>query len=241
MWIKFVKDCTSAGRKLGDRWEVQDEAIARAYIAAGYATEDKTAETDLLAGLRTTVETAVGELRTAISSEVAEIGQTVARGFSNGAKRFQPRVDATESEDEKLVRTGSFKSIGHFALTLSRDGGPAPGLVRGDSILGRYNSAAGEDQPGAGRQLPGRHVREQRARRRRPGPAGFHDPDLGAALQPRRSSWPAPRATRSAATRSPCRRTRKRAVSTATGGVACSATGRAKPSSSPAPGRNSAT
>jgi HK97 family phage major capsid protein len=141
MWIKFSKDCPSAGRKLGDRWEVQDEAIARAYIAGGYAAEDKAAELDLMGELRTTVETAVGELRTAISREVAEIGATVARGFSSGAKRFTPRVDATESEDEKICRTGGFKSIGHFAATVQRDGGGQPGLIRGDNLLGRYNSA----------------------------------------------------------------------------------------------------
>ena len=43
MWITFVKDCPTANRKLGDRWECQDDVVARAYIGAGYAEEDKAA------------------------------------------------------------------------------------------------------------------------------------------------------------------------------------------------------
>jgi HK97 family phage major capsid protein len=138
MIIRFLKDCPMAGRKAGETWEVQDETVARAYISEGYATQDAQTEGELFAELTRTVQASLGDLRTALNDQVAEIGRSITRGFQ-GATRFNPRAEPTESEDEKLVRTGGFKSIGHFAQTINRDGGHTPGLVRGDSLLGKYN------------------------------------------------------------------------------------------------------
>lgn len=144
MILRFLKDCPSAGRKANDEWEVQDEAIARAYIQAGYAVEHKTAENDLLAEARSVLTKGIADLQAAMQTQQAELVRTIGTGFS-GASRFSPGLGGSlepgESEDEKLIRRGGFKSLGHFAHVISRDGGKAPGLVRDSStILGKYNT-----------------------------------------------------------------------------------------------------
>ena len=140
MIIRFLKDCPTAGRRAGDSWEVQDEGIARAYIAEGWASQDNQTEAELFAELTRTVQTSLDAMRTEFATQVAEVGRSVQKGFAAAGSRFRPHAATDESEDEKLCRTGGFKGLGHFGLEIQR-AGAAPGLVRGDSPLGRYNTA----------------------------------------------------------------------------------------------------
>jgi HK97 family phage major capsid protein len=143
MWLKFTKECPAAGRKAGDRWEVQDDTIARAYITAGYAVEDKAAETDLLGEARKAISEGLAAMQAAQAEALKEIARSIGQGFSTAAKatRFSPGlgggIEASESEDEKFLRSGGFRSIGHYARSISK-AGPVPGRVRDDSELGKY-------------------------------------------------------------------------------------------------------
>jgi HK97 family phage major capsid protein len=142
MFIKFSKDCPSAGRKIGDVWEVQDEAIARAYITAGYAAEHKEAEADLMAEARKILADGLAEMQKALLGFQAETTRTIGEGFRTASRGrgFNPQIESGESEDEKLISSGGFRSMGHFAREIQR-AGPTPGQVRGESILGKYNVA----------------------------------------------------------------------------------------------------
>ena len=68
-----------------------------------------------------------------------------ARGFDAAKKGtgFRPQlvdVQNGESEDDKFLRRGGFKGVGHFAQSIKDLGQTStPGFVRGDSMLGKYN------------------------------------------------------------------------------------------------------
>jgi len=144
MIIRFLKDHASSGRKAGDSWDTDDD-IARAYIAKGVAEEAKTASTDLLAECRAALAAGIAEMQKAFADGQAETMRTIGTGFTTAARTgFRPGLgsaDGTESEDEKLVRTGGFKGLGHFSRTLATCGSKAPGQIRDGSELGKYNIA----------------------------------------------------------------------------------------------------
>lgn len=142
MIIKFTKDHAASGRKVGDVWET-DEPIARAYINAGIAAEHKEAETDLLAAARAEIARGFEVLQANLTEQVSGLGRTIGSGLASvGTGRgFRPRIDATESEDEKLSRTGGFRNLAHFSLEVQRSQAKAPGNDRSDTTLGRYLSA----------------------------------------------------------------------------------------------------
>ena len=205
-----------------------------------------------MAEMRAVVAAGIAEMQATVTREIAEIGKSVGRGLAGeaqaagaglgtGRRGFSPRIDATESEDEKVCRSGGFKGLGHFALTIQREGGKTPGLTRGDSLLGRYNESLAKISAARAVSSPdGMYETSE------PDGGALVPPDFTTQIweriyRPGEAARRAPRATRSAATRSPCRRTRKRAAWTAADGVACSVTGRARPSSSRVPGRSSAT
>jgi HK97 family phage major capsid protein len=146
MIIKFAKDCPMAERKLGDIWDVPVEKTARAYIDAGYAVEHKEADTDLMAECRAELARGIAAMQAAFAAGQAELVRTIGTGFTTAARgAFRPGLggtgDGTESEDEKLIGRGGFKSLGHFTRTLATCGTNAPGKVRGESPLGKYNDA----------------------------------------------------------------------------------------------------
>ena len=205
MIIKFVKDHQTSGRKVGDVWDTE-EPIARAYIAAGVAVEHKEAETDLLAAARAEIARGFEVLQANLTEQVGSLGRTIGSGLSQvGTGRgFRPRMDATESEDEKISRTGGFRNLAHFSLELQRSGGQTPGLHRGDTPLGKYNSArstastsAGPSAARTGCTRPASRTAEHWSRR-------ISRPRSGSGSTARRSCCPARRVTRSAAIRSPC-------------------------------------
>jgi HK97 family phage major capsid protein len=142
MFIKFVKDHQASGRKVGDVWET-DEAIGRAYIGAGLAAEHtQAAETDLLAAARKDIADGIASLQRNLTDEIGKIGKSIGTGLAGAGRRFKPGLDATESEDEKLTRSGGFKNLAHFSLEVQRNGGPQAGLQRSaDTLLGKYNLA----------------------------------------------------------------------------------------------------
>lgn len=144
MIIKFVKDHQASGRKAGDVWDT-DDVIARAYIGAGVAAEHKQAETDLMAEARKVLADGLAEMQRTFSESLATVTRTIGDGFRTAAaagsrRGFNPRIDATESEDEKYLRRGEFRSIGHFAREVQA-AGPTPGRVRTEStLIGKYNT-----------------------------------------------------------------------------------------------------
>jgi HK97 family phage major capsid protein len=143
MFIRFLKDHAASNRKAGDVWET-DEAIARAYISAGLAQEHtQAAEGELLAGARAAVKEGIAELQRTLTKELSSIVGDLGRGIGSaaavGRKGFSPRIDATESEDEKLLGRGGFKNLGHFARAINQCGAQAPGRIADDSLLGQYN------------------------------------------------------------------------------------------------------
>ena len=143
MLIKFTKAHAASGRQAGDVWDT-DEPIARAYIAAGIAVEHKEAETDLLTAARAEIARGFELLQANLNDQVAGLGRTIGSGLASvgTSRRFSPRIDPTESEDEKLSRTGGFRNLAHFSLEVQRSGGQTPGLVRNEgTALGKYLSA----------------------------------------------------------------------------------------------------
>lgn len=144
MFIKFTKDHAPSGRKLGDVWEA-DEGIARAYIGAGVAAEHKEAESDLVTTLSKTVADGMAAMQRAYATQLDEVNQGLQRGFRTAGSSFNPRLvdaDNGESEDDKFLRRGGFKDIGHFAKEMT-GAGNTPSLIRGEHPncpkLGKYN------------------------------------------------------------------------------------------------------
>jgi HK97 family phage major capsid protein len=151
MKIKFLKDCTAAGRKLGDLWEIQDLAIARAYIQAGYCeevAESPTADAELMAFCSAEIQRGLAAVTTGLDAKFKELARTFSTGLADvgraAGSRFNPGygddLQNGESADEKLIRRGGFKNLAHFAYTINRAGSPAPGNVADDSLLGKYNT-----------------------------------------------------------------------------------------------------
>jgi HK97 family phage major capsid protein len=147
MIIKFVKDHAASGRKIGDVWDTGagGDEIARAYITAGIAVESAApSSADILAAARSEFEAGLAVLQKSLTESVASLGRTVGSGLAavGTGRRFNPRIDGSESEDEKLSRSGGFKNLAHFSIEVQRNGGPTAGLVRNtDTLLGRYNCA----------------------------------------------------------------------------------------------------
>ena len=146
MFLKFIKDCPTAGRKLNDQWEVQDEGIARAYIGAGYAEEFKPeVESDLVTATAKAVQDGMATLQRAFSTQLKEMQDGITRGFAAAGKHttFSPRLGGTiedgESEDDKYVRRGEFKGLGHFYRSVAQCGSTTPGKLRDESLIGKYN------------------------------------------------------------------------------------------------------
>jgi HK97 family phage major capsid protein len=140
MILRFIKDCPPAGRKERDEWEVQDEKTARSYIDLGFA-EEKKGDEGLFAEARKILADGVAAMQRQFAEQHAETMKTIGRGFAGA--RFSPGLgdgQGAESEDEKLIQRGGFKSMGHFARTIATSG-PTPGNVRdAATILGKYNS-----------------------------------------------------------------------------------------------------
>jgi HK97 family phage major capsid protein len=143
MIIRFLKDHPDSGRKTGDVWDT-DDGIARAYIKAGLCEEQTAAEDGLLSVARKEIQSGIAELQRSLSKELATIAGDIGRGLGSAAQvgrgGFNPRLDGAESEDEKLIARGGFRSLGHFAMTVNRSGAQAPGRVMDDSLLGKYNT-----------------------------------------------------------------------------------------------------
>ena len=143
MWLKLLKKVGS--HEIGQRIEEEDEGIARAWIASGRAAEDKDAETDLMRSFKAEMATVVSGLAKKVDEKIAENNTAVARSIGTEFKRFNPQiggVDSTgESEDDKLVKRGGFRSAGEFYVAIHRSGMQAPGCHYGDDKLGKYNGA----------------------------------------------------------------------------------------------------
>jgi HK97 family phage major capsid protein len=143
MFLRFLKDHPASGRKAGDVWEVQDEVIGRAYITAGLAAEHtRAAEDGMLAAARKEITAGITELQRTLTQEITTVFKDLGRGLGSSVKigtgRFSPRIEGVESEDEKLIGTGGFRNVAHFAQTIERTGGAVPGKHRGDDLLGVY-------------------------------------------------------------------------------------------------------
>src|SRR5208282_3670737 len=119
-------------------WET-DEPIARAYIGGGLAVEHKEADTDLLAGAREEIARGFERLQKNLAEQTNGLGRAIGSGLAQvgTGKRFNPQIDASESEDEKLSRSGGFRNLAHFSLEVQRNGGAQAGLHRGDTLLGK--------------------------------------------------------------------------------------------------------
>ncbi|MBU6428428.1 MAG: phage major capsid protein, partial [Cyanobacteria bacterium REEB65] len=132
LWIKLT--CDFAGHKKDERVEVE-ETIARAYIAAGKAVEDKAATDDILAVARSEYEKALNDLKSSMATQQQEIARTLNEAknalrptpfTAPSALEFDGVLIATDSEDEKKLRSGGgFRSLGHFAHTLVRSNHPS--------------------------------------------------------------------------------------------------------------------
>jgi HK97 family phage major capsid protein len=124
-WIKLLR--VYDGKPVGEIYEV-DEAIARALVAGGVA-EDATATAD---GLLAQTQTA--ELRAQMEGYTRAIADTFRAGVEEirAARPDLGRIDPTESEDDKKVPTGGFRSLGHYAHDIFRGrhpGNPDPAAV----------------------------------------------------------------------------------------------------------------
>lgn len=127
LWIKLLRDY--AGHKKDERVEVE-EPIARAYIAAQVAVEDKAAETDLLAAARAELTRSLDDFKKSMADDQQALARSLRaakdalrpRPFAGGSPlEFDGGIVAGESEDEKLLRSGGgFRSLGHFAHALVR-------------------------------------------------------------------------------------------------------------------------
>jgi HK97 family phage major capsid protein len=139
MWLKLLKDVGS--HKKDQRIEEADDGIARAWIAAGRAVEDTEVETDLTRSLSEALKAGLDGLAKQIDANNAAIARTIGGEF----KRFNPQVgdvnSTGESEDDKLIRRGGFKTGAHYYMAIHRSGSTAPGSIYDDSQLGKFNSA----------------------------------------------------------------------------------------------------
>jgi HK97 family phage major capsid protein len=114
MWIKLLKaiegkapDGTRKTTYQANEVVEVDDAVGDAYILRGYAektTDPARAEIDQFRGV-------VSDLLRNVREQVQTTGAAV---------RPSVRVEAAESEDDKLVRTGAFQSLGHFAFSTFR-------------------------------------------------------------------------------------------------------------------------
>lgn len=108
LWIKLLR--AYGDKPVGEVIET-DEAVARALITGGIAEE--------------ATQVAEGVLGAVQSAEIARsldgFAKTIADQFKktdDELRKLRPdmgRVDATESEDDKKLPTGGFRSLGHFA------------------------------------------------------------------------------------------------------------------------------
>lgn len=120
----FVKLLRNIGaHKSGAIVEI-DEPIARAYIEAGAAEEHKAAAQALAEGVSAEDAELSANLRTMVTNEVRTALAGVTRGLAE-AQRPDVQISVTEAEDDKKVRTGGFRSAGHFAHTLVRGMNPS--------------------------------------------------------------------------------------------------------------------
>lgn len=146
MFVTFIKDYPPAQRKLGDKWEADNDDIARAYIKAGVAEEFKAeAEGDLITATSKAVSDGMATLQRAFAKEIKDLQEGITRGFAQGRQTtFTPRmggaIEEGESEDDKYLRRGEFKNVAHFSRAMVQAGNPQPGKIRDDSLIGRYNN-----------------------------------------------------------------------------------------------------
>jgi HK97 family phage major capsid protein len=177
MLVTFLKDHPEAGWKAGGKGEIKDDVIARAYIAGGYVEEFKEeAGGDLVASSAKIVTEGLEEVKRSFASAIKDVQAGFTRGFQTAGKTpFAPRftnvdIDNGESEDDKYVRRGEFKNLGHFARSLTKVG-KTPGLIEDDSLIGRFNKTV-------------RKVEIARAVSTPDGMAENPDPDGGALVPP---------------------------------------------------------
>lgn len=140
-WIKILRAGTAW--PVGEIVEVE-EAVARALVA-GLLAEDST---DQAEGLLAAAGTA--ELRAQMAGMVAEISDQFRIGTAAlvAARPDLGRVDAGESEDDKKLPTGGFRSLGHYAHDVFR--GRNPGSADPQSVvrLNDYHTLVNRVQTG---------------------------------------------------------------------------------------------
>ncbi len=113
-WVKLIRAIPGTSWKVGEIFEV-DEAIARAYVDAKYV-EEAAAPADAALDAATAAE--IAAIRTAFTDTLKLIGDQVRN--ANTALRPLVQIAGSESEDDKLVKTGDFRSMGHFAYASVR-------------------------------------------------------------------------------------------------------------------------
>ena len=136
IWVKLIRAIAGSTFAVGEIVEI-DEPVARAYIAAGYVEE---AAAPAAAAIDAATAAEIANVRAAFTETLTLINAQVRA--SNEALRPLVQVQGTESEDEKLVPTGGFRSLGHFSLALVR--GYQPGSPDGTfrEPLEKYLAAA---------------------------------------------------------------------------------------------------
>lgn len=150
MWIKLLSDY--AGHKAGERID-EEEAIARAYVAAGKA--EAAPET-----VQSLIDTATAELRrsqeemmTSFTSGIKVMADELKnagaqfRSATSGSKRPNPQapsddfqIEATASEDEKFIaHRGGFRTMGHFAFDTYRAFAPQSSFRDSQERIAKWN------------------------------------------------------------------------------------------------------
>jgi HK97 family phage major capsid protein len=131
-WIKLLR--VYDGKPIGEIIEVE-EAVSRALIAGGIAEDATQTAEGLLAATQT------AELQAQMRGLVAEIAEEfkVGRAALAAARPDLGRIEPGESEDDKKLPTGGFRSLGHYANDIYR--GRHPGNPDRQSVA-RLNEYA---------------------------------------------------------------------------------------------------
>lgn len=114
MWIKVIRTIPGTAWAVGEIVEV-DAVIARAYIDAKYVEE---AAAPAAAAIDAATQAEITAIRSAFTDTLKLVGDQVRS--ANAALRPLVQIHGTESEDEKLVTTGGFRSMGHFSYAVVR-------------------------------------------------------------------------------------------------------------------------
>jgi HK97 family phage major capsid protein len=109
-WIKLLRAIPGTKWTVGEIVEV-DAEVARAYVDAKFAEE---ATGPAAAALDAATQAELDKLRNGFTDTLKLVGDQV----RNANEKLRPLVQIAngESEDDKLVKTGGFKTMGHFAF-----------------------------------------------------------------------------------------------------------------------------